>query len=67
MGVCDYTYDEDKMRLRINCLGCMFGSSIEDFEECMANTIDKILEVKKVSSIILAKEREYEYGYDYHK
>lgn len=64
MRVCDYTYDEDKMRLRVNCLGCLYGSSLEDFEECMANTIDKILEVKKVSSIILAKDREYEYNYE---
>lgn len=64
MRVCDYTYDEDKMRLRVNCFGCLYGSSLEDFEECMANTIDKILEVKKVSSIILAKDREYEYNYE---
>ncbi len=64
LRVCDYSYDEDKMRLRVNCLGCLYGASIEDFEECMANTIDKILEVKKVSSIILAKEREYVYDYE---
>ncbi|UCD06919.1 MAG: type II/IV secretion system ATPase subunit [Candidatus Aenigmatarchaeota archaeon] len=64
LRVCDYSYDEDKMRLRVNCLGCLYGASIEDFEECMANTIDKILEVKKVSSIILAKEREYIYDYE---
>ncbi len=60
-GVCDYSYNEDKQQLRINCLGCLFGASLEDFDECMARTIDKILEVKKVSSIVLAKEREYEY------
>jgi flagellar protein FlaI len=60
-GVCDYSYNEDKQQLRINCLGCLFGASLEDFDECMARTIDKVLEVKKVSSIILAKEREYEY------
>jgi flagellar protein FlaI len=61
VGVCDYSYNEDKQQLRINCLGCLFGASLEDFDECMARTIDKILEVKKVSSIVLAKEREYEY------
>ena len=64
MHVCDYSYDEDTAKLRVNCLGCMFGSSVEDFEECMANTIDKILEIKKVSSITLAKDREYEYSYE---
>jgi len=64
LRVCDYSYDEEKNRLRVNCLGCLYGASIEDFEECMANTIDKILEVKKVSSVILAKGREYEYDYE---
>ncbi|MCX6814434.1 MAG: ATPase, T2SS/T4P/T4SS family [Candidatus Aenigmarchaeota archaeon] len=64
MGVCDYEYDEERMRLRINCVGCLYGSSIEDYEECMARTIDKILEVKKVTSIVLAKNREYEYDYE---
>ena len=64
MAVCDYEYDEERMRLRINCMGCLYGSSIEDYEECMARTIDKILEVKKVASIVLAKNREYEYDYE---
>ncbi len=64
MGVCDYEYDEERMRLRINCMGCLYGSSIEDYEQCMARTIDKILEVKKVASIVLAKNREYEYDYE---
>jgi flagellar protein FlaI len=64
IGVCEYSYNEDKQQLRINCLGCLFGASLEDFDECMARTIDKILEVKKVSSIVLAKEREYEYDHN---
>jgi type IV secretory pathway ATPase VirB11/archaellum biosynthesis ATPase/intein/homing endonuclease len=64
VGTCDYTYDENKMKVRINCLGCIYGASIEDYEECMAKVIDSILEVKKVSSVVLAKEREYEYDYD---
>ena len=64
MPVGDYTYDESKMRLRINCLGCLYGASIEDFPICMARIIDKILEVKKVTDIVLAKTREYEYDYE---
>ena len=60
----DYSYDENKMRLRINCLGCIYGASVEDYEQCMARTIDYILETKKVSSVVLAKEREYEYDFD---
>jgi type IV secretory pathway ATPase VirB11/archaellum biosynthesis ATPase len=60
----EYTYDENKMRLRINCLGCIYGASIEDYDHCMARAIDYILETKKVSSLVLAKEREYEYDFD---
>ena len=64
IGVCGYTYNEDKQQIRVNCLGCLFGASLEDFDDCMARTIDKILEVKRVNSIVLAKEREYEYDYE---
>jgi len=63
MPVCNYEYNEDKMQVRINCLGCLYGSSIEDYPECMARVIDIILEVKKVSSVVLARNREYEYDY----
>ncbi len=64
MAVCDYQYDEDKRRIRINCLGCMYGSSIEDFPQCMASVIDKILEVKDVAEVVLAGTREYDYDYN---
>ena len=60
--VCDYEYIDGIVK--VNCLGCVFGSSIEDSDVCMAKTIDKIREVKKVERIILTKEREYEYDYD---
>ena len=46
VGVCDYTYDEERMKLRVNCLGCLYGASIEDYEQCMSKTIDKIMEVE---------------------
>ncbi len=62
--VCGYDYDENEMRIRVNCLGCLYGASIEDFPMCMATVIDKIIEVKKVNTVVLAKEREYEYGPD---
>lgn len=61
--VCDYDYDEKTQTLRINCIGCIYGSSIEDSEFCMAKTIEKLFEVKKVSKIVLAEVREYEYDY----
>jgi intein/homing endonuclease/type IV secretory pathway ATPase VirB11/archaellum biosynthesis ATPase len=60
--VCDYELREGV--LRVNCLGCVFGSSIEDFEACMAKTIDKLLEVKNVERIVLAETRENEYDFE---
>ncbi len=60
----EYTYDEDEQKLRLNYLGSAFGASVEDYAECMADVIDKILEVKSVRTIILTKDREYEYGPD---
>ena len=38
MAVCDYEYNEDIMRLKINCLGCIYGASIEDFEQWCEKT-----------------------------
>jgi len=60
--VCDYEVKDGT--LRVNCLGCVFGSNIEDFEACMAKTIDKLLEVKNVERIILAETRENEYDFE---
>ncbi|MBI4173959.1 MAG: type II/IV secretion system ATPase subunit [Candidatus Aenigmarchaeota archaeon] len=62
--VCEYDYDENTMKVRVKCLGCLYGSSIEDYSMCMATTIDKLLEVKKFSSVVLARDREYEYDYN---
>jgi len=50
--------------MRINCSNCMFGSSVEDFDVCFAQVIDKILEAKKAERIILAEAREYEYDFE---
>ncbi len=59
-----YAYDEDTRTLTINLLGSPQGASIEDFESVMSKVIDNILSVKKVLSIVLTKEREYEYTGD---
>jgi len=64
IAVCDYTYDEEARRLRINCMGCVYGASIEDYDVCMSMVIDKLLTLKNVNSVVLAKEREYEYSGD---
>jgi len=60
--VCDYEFSDSI--IRVNCLGCVFGSGIEDFEACMAKTIDKLLERKDASRIILAQTRESEYDFE---
>jgi len=64
MKVCGYTYSREGHRITVNCLGCIYGASIEDFEECMARTIDKIIEVKEVESIVLSQTRDFEYDYE---
>ncbi len=61
--VYDYEYDEDTQKMRINCLGGLYGDSIEDYSACMATTIDKLLELKKVVRIVFAGTREYEYDF----
>ncbi len=61
MPEADYSFDENTRTLTINMLGSMYGASIEEYENVMADVIDKILSVKKVSSIVLVKDREYEY------
>lgn len=58
----DYEYDADRGILRINMWGRQYGPSIEDYDDCMAAVIKAILEAKEVTSVILTKEREYEYG-----
>ncbi|MBL7169396.1 MAG: Flp pilus assembly complex ATPase component TadA [Candidatus Aenigmarchaeota archaeon] len=60
--VCDYENIEGI--IKVSCKGCVFGSSIEDFDVCMARTIDKIREIKKVERIILTERREHEYDYE---
>ena len=61
--VYDYEYDEENQKMRINCLGGLYGDSIEDYSACMATTIDKLLELKKVVRIVFAGVREYEYDF----
>lgn len=60
----DFEYNDKDNSIKMNTLGTMFGSSLEDFEACMAATIDKILELKKVSRVIFSENREYEYDWD---
>ncbi len=59
---CDYTHENHV--LKIDCLKCIYGSSVEDFPHCMAAVINYLMAVKDANSIILSKEREYEYNYE---
>ncbi len=61
--VCEYEYDEEKQCIRINCLGCIYGCSIEDSDVCMATTIDKLIELKRLVRVVLAENREHEYDF----
>lgn len=62
--VYEYEYDEQTQKMRINCMGAVHGSSIEDFPVCMAKTIDNLMELKKVAKIVLADVREHEYDFN---
>jgi len=47
--------------LRMNCIGSIFGFTIEDSDVIMARIIDSLISNKKITDIILAETREYEY------
>jgi type IV secretory pathway ATPase VirB11/archaellum biosynthesis ATPase len=59
---CKYEYKNNV--LKIECLKCIYGSSIEDFPQCMSAAINHLIAVKDAKAIILEKEREYEYNYE---
>ena len=50
--------------LKMNCLGSVFGFTVEDSDVVMARVIEKLIEEKRVVSIILAETREYEYDFE---
>ncbi|MBN2202987.1 MAG: type II/IV secretion system ATPase subunit [Candidatus Aenigmarchaeota archaeon] len=50
--------------LRMNCLGSVFGFTVEDSDVVMARVIEKLIEEKRIVSVVLAETREYEYDYD---
>lgn len=47
--------------LKMNCLGSIFGFTLEDSDVVMARIIEKLIEEKKVVNIVLAETGEYEY------
>ncbi len=57
----EYVYDKENQKLKINCLGYIYGPSIEDHDVWMAAVIDKLMELKRIVKVVLAERREYEY------
>ncbi len=45
----------------MDCLGGIFGASLEDFDVVMARVMDGLVANPSVNSIVLAETREYEY------
>jgi archaeal flagellar protein FlaI len=50
--------------LKMNCLGSIFGFTMEDSDVVMARVIEKLIEEKKIVGLVLAETREYEYDYE---
>jgi type IV secretory pathway ATPase VirB11/archaellum biosynthesis ATPase len=57
-------YEVQEGALRINASNWVIPPSIEDSEGAMAIVIDKLLEVKDVSRVILVETRENEYDFE---
>ncbi len=49
--------------LRINCLGSIYGCSLEDSDMVMSKVLDSLIAERKIVTIILAESREYEYDF----
>ena len=59
-----YEIEVENGVLKMNCLGGIFGSNIEDFDVIMARVIDRLVTDRKVQTIILTETRDNEYDYD---
>lgn len=62
--VFEYDYDSKTAKMRINCMGSIYGSSLEDSSQVMSYVIKNLLEAPKTASIVLTEAREHEYSYD---
>ena len=60
----DYTYDEKKEEIKINCIGSVYGASFEDFGQVMSIVIDRLMEIKKPIRLVMSETRDYEYDVD---
>ncbi len=49
--------------LRMNCLGSIYGVTLEDSPQIFSRVIDTILKTPKVATVVLTETREYEYDF----
>ncbi|MBR9683227.1 type II/IV secretion system ATPase subunit, partial [Candidatus Woesearchaeota archaeon] len=59
----DVYHEGENKILKIYCERCSFPPSVEDSPICMAKTIDLLLQVSGISTLIISQRREYEYDY----
>jgi len=54
-------HSEGKKEMVVNCRNCIYGASVADYPQCMARTLDKLVEHPDVDSINLEEfyERYY--------
>ncbi len=63
---CPYSveHEGEETILLVKCEKCQLSPSIEDNEECMGATVERLTEAKGTTKIIFAQKRNYEYGVD---
>jgi len=55
-------HNEGKKEMVVNCRNCVYGASVSDYPQCMARTLDKLVEHPDIDTINL--EEFYERIYD---
>lgn len=46
-------HSEGKKEMVVNCRNCIYGASVSDYPQCMARTLDKLVEHPDVDGIVL--------------
>lgn len=59
----DVTKEGDDTVLRVDYENALEVPSLEDSEQCMADTIDKMMANRNITKIIFSQKRDYEYDY----
>jgi archaeal flagellar protein FlaI len=59
-----YEIEIEEGVLKMNCMGGIFGASIEDFDVIMARVIDRLTVDSGVNTVILSETRDHEYDVD---